>query len=399
MRSVKGPRSALTDFIEESGIKLQNRREGPSERASAEPVRSTKKPKQMKRSKPIEIVNHDAAKTSKEDKRVMEMLENIDSFAPDDELLRQVAEFLSRNRMMDQHYFDLLVRSAGQSLCVFDCSRIRDCGFAVCKSLKRLELFQCGQLSEATLNCMLRCMPEIEVLRLTGGYLIENFEIPRTLRVLDVANCSRLRDEFISNINATFERLSELRLSYCYGLSSSAMLTIEVDRLFICETRLSERFLESIGNARSLSVKRCPNVNALPPLKSIEYLDADGIVTLKQITVPETIRHLNVSHCVQLDSFVYPGLEYLDISYMNLSQEDLRKVLQCQKLKYLNISWISSVDDVVLEMMVNSLRLEKLVVFGCFGLTESSARLAYSIRDRCEVIGNPSETLYLLKNH
>lgn len=299
---------------------------------------------------------------------------------------------------MSQHYFDFLVESASQSLCIFDCSQIREHGFGVWRSLRRLELFQCGQLSESALNCMLRCMPGIEVLRITGGYLLESFEIPRTLKVLDVSSCSRLQDRFIDSINASFKRLEELRLSHCYGLTSSAMLTAEVENLFICETKLSERFLDNAGSIRSLSVKRCPNINMLPDLMSIEYLDAERVASLKSIVVSESIRHLNVSYCAQLENFLHPELEYLDVSYICLSQEDLRNILQCRKLRHLNISWIPAVDDAVLEMMVNGLSLEKLVVFGCFGLTESSASLAYSIRHRCEVVGNPSETLYLLKN-
>jgi len=396
MKNIKGPKSALTDFIEEHGIKIQHKKEISGAINDIKEITKKKRTKRIKICKPLETVNRPDSVLEEEEKRMVSMLSNIENHQFDDESLRKIAIYLSKNRLMNQFYFQFLIERSKDKLSIFDCANIPDSSFLNFKDLKTLELFQCGQLTETTLNAILSNMERLTVLRITGAYLIENFEIPKTLNILDLTNCSRLSDDFICNLNESLTSLDELRLSFCYGLSSMAQLSLSIKHLFICETKLSENFLQNFEDLTSLSVSMCPNINDLPTFRCIKHLDVGGITTLENIKLPETIESLNISYISSFGKFDYPNLKYLNLSHSNLDKDDFFKIYSCKALKHLNISWNQIVDDDIFQGLLTDLNLEKLEVFGCFGLTKASAALAYSIKDRCEVVGNPSETIYLL---
>lgn len=399
MRSIRGPKSALTDFIEENGIQLRGSRASTVSAIEAQAVeRPKKRSKKARHTKPLEVVNFEASEAAENEKDVEKMLEDLCSLKPDDLALRRISVYLSARRKMSKFYFDFLVSSARDNLAVFDCSMIEDQSFGISKSLKSLELFQCGQLRALSLNLMLKSMPNLEILRVTGAFLIDNFDVPGSVRILDVTNCSRLDDGFIDKINSGQGPLEELRLSYCYGFSKNAELLIDVQRLFICETKLSGRFIGNQKNLRQLSVKRCRNISSLPSLPSVEYLDVEGIVDLTGLPVSQSIQHLNISFCSSIETLAFEGLAYLNISHASLSESKIQQIYRCKSLEVLDVSWNVAVDDSVVSNLVEKLRLKKLYVFGCFSLTSKSVELAYKIKDRCLVVGNPCETHYLLNN-
>lgn len=404
MRSVKGPKSALTDFIEENQIKLKNTKSSSTKLPKKNEVQ--KRPKKAKRvqySKPFEAVNFDVISIKNDDEEIKNLLISIqngmtENIILDSEIITKIEVYLSRNRRMSKFFFDFLVNNAIDSFRILDCSMIKDSEFNIPKRLKKLELYQCGQMRAETLNLIVESMPELEVLRVTGAFLIENFIIPSRIKILDVSNCSRLTDDFISNINNSISYLDELRLSYCYGFTRNATLSIRVNRLFICETRLSERFI--IPEINTLSIKRCPNINSIPKIGNLEYLDAEGIVTLENIPECPNIIHLNISYCqnmqIQIFQQIRHHIKYLNVSHSNITKDHIKMIIECKSLEILDISWNNVVDDKITSDIIENLNLKKLFVFGCFLLTKVSVDLAYRIKDRCLIVGNPAETSYLL---
>lgn len=398
MRNIKGPKSALTDFIEEYGIKIKYKKDSHQENNNLETPEKIKKPKKIKHSKPLEIVNQLSIELREEHQIIKNYLEFPNNYKPDDGFLEQVAAYLSKHRMMSRFYFDFLIEKSVEKLYIFDCSNIKDSWYNNFKNLARLELCQCGQLTEATLNSILKSMSNLKSLKITGAYLIENFNVPITIENLDVTNCSRLRNDFIIGLNKSFKSLKELRLSYCYGFSPDVRLSIDLDHLYICETKLSEFFFQDLQHLKSLSVKMCPNINYLPNLSNICYLDVEGITTLNNITLPNTINHLNIAYALGFWKFDYENIFHLNLSHCKLETSDFQKIYQCKKLEYLNISWNPGVNDDIIENLTKLSNLKKIEVFGCFALTKESARVAYIIKARCEILGNPSETEYLLND-
>ncbi|ELA42810.1 uncharacterized protein VICG_00125 [Vittaforma corneae ATCC 50505] len=399
MRSIKGPKSALTDFIEESGIKLRSSKDNAVFNLETQVAQVPKrKPKKIQYSKPFEVVNFEIFEAVQAENEIEQMLEDLHSLKVNDSMLRRISVYLCAKRKMSKAYFDFLVKHSKDSLVVFDCSMIADQNFNISTTLKSLELFQCGQLRPLTLNFILKSMQSLEVLRITGAFLIDNFEVPKSIRILDVTNCSRLDDKFIDGINQSHGSLEELRLSYCYGFSKEAELLIDIQRLFICETKLSDKFVRCLKDLKQLSVKGCKNVNLLPNLSSVEYLDVEGIVSLTELPVSQNIQHLNISYCSNIENLAFAKLNYLNVSHASLSQSKIKQIYECKSLEILDVSWNTIVDDSVVKELAEKLRLKKLYVFGCFSLTSKSVELAYKLRGQCLIVGNPSETHYLLNS-
>lgn len=398
MKSIKGPRSALSNFIEESGIKLQsNRTIKKSDAVQSKVVE--KRTKKVRYQKPAEIVNHDRISPSLEDICISNILNNINMFTYTDSQLNLISMYICRNRLMNSDYFYFLLNNCKEELYIYDCSMIKDAEYLINKKLKKLELFLCGQITENSLNSILDGQDSLEVLRITGAYLIENIELPRSLKVLDLTNCSRISNNLIGSINKTYERLEELRLSFCYNLTDDVQLEVDIERLFICETTLSPVFYQkAIQNVRQLSIKRCPKINEIPSSGCLEYIDIEGMVTLKELHLPKSIEYIDASYCYNINSFQYPNLTYLNVSYINLNIESIKEICKNKKLKILDLSWNNNLDDKTLQYIVDNLHLNTLIVFGCFGLSQESARLAWKMKDRLEIVGSPAETLFLLNN-
>lgn len=395
MKTIKGPKSALSDFIKESNIKISGKKRIES---NEEPFvkEMIKKQKKVKYSKPFELVNFETIKSAEADKIIEDILENIDNTVITDQLLKRIATYLSRKRRMSTEFFNFLVDKCKDSLTIYDCSMIKDADFIIPKKLKSLELFQCGQLTEETLNCILSQMDNLEVLRITGAFLLETFNIPPTLHVLDVSNCSRLKNTFIDSINLALGKLDELRLSFCYGFTAESELCIEITHLFICETRFNESFYSRLKNLKTLSIKRCPNIDTVSEIEGLEYLDVEGIVTLTQLPPSSTLLHLNITDCVQIKDLNFPNLKSLHMANTRITQDHINQISGMKHLKELDISWNTFINDAVFENLASELSLEKILVFGCFGLSKKSVDFAYKNSNSCQIIGNPSETRYLL---
>jgi hypothetical protein len=417
MVCVRGPRTALSNFIEEHGIKIEDLRKKRAEVGPVRPTETKKNRKKIQRlNRPIELSNIDKTVKKLEDILLDKVYSNESKFVLSDSQLEMYSAYLSRNRLMNIDRFHCLAGSSQESLIVHDCSMITSSEFLAPKNLKKLELHFCGQIEEEALNAILKDMDQLRVLRITGAYLLEEFDLPRNLKVMDLSGCSRISDRMIEKINKEIAELEELRLSGCYYLTGQCELKVRVKELFICETMLSEKFLRGIPNLSEItrfSIKRCPNIlsynRECPSLNFddfdlIEYLDLEGISTIKDLKIGKTLKCLNIAHCYGLTNVISQlegcdQLEVLNISRLNLGEDELRKIVKFKNLRLLRASWCRDLNDGIVLLLVRSLGfLEEIHVFGCFNITENLGRLSWEMRANVRIIGNPSETSYLLEN-
>lgn len=401
MKNIKGPKSALTDFIADNGITINHIKSPKSKEKEENKIQNPKKQKNKKIrfEKPSELSNIPNKIVSLEDEHISNILQDTNNFRHDDKTFELIAQYLSRKRLMNNFYFNLISESCTEKFKIYDCSMIKDNEYKVHKNLKFLELHQCGQLTGETLSNILRDMKSLECLRITGAYLIEDFNLPPGLSILDLSNCSRLSDLIIEKINKLYVKLDELRLSFCYRLTDKAILKTEVKRLYICETNLTESFYSTFNNISKiefLSLNNCPKINSLPPMDHVIHLDIQGMVNLEKLKISNGIKSLNISYCYNLRSIEFPNLEELNVSHINLNENELMDLCKNKKLKYLDLSWNHHLNDEILIYIIENLNLKILIVWGCFGLTSKSAKLAWALKDKLSIIGNPSETRYLL---
>lgn len=408
MVSIRGPRSALTDFIEEHKIKIV--KHDQSIVCNTNQVR-TKKTKVMKKTQPKEITNIDKNVKKLEDLALNAIYQNYKTFQMNDNLLDLFSKYLSRERKMNIDLFSYLVASCEKRLFIYDCSMIKDSEFVIKENLETLELHYAGQITERRLNLLLKKQTKLKRLVITGAYLLESFTPPKSLIYLDVTNCSRLSNKFITQINKSFKKLNTLKLSYCYGLTDKCVLKIAVENLYICETYLTFAGIshnKNIYKAKSLSIKGCTNILAsegdedldIGKFTLLEHLDCEGISTLQDVRITEKIVSLNLSYCYNINiDFLREctDLEYLNLSKVNIVYDKVKLITKLTKLRMLNISWTESLtDNLLLDIITNCKNLEKIYVFGCFNLTTKIGELAWSKSNSIEIIGNPSETRYLL---
>lgn len=404
MVSIRGPRSALTDFIEKQGIKIVKRGDvKDTEPAKVLPKKRLAR-KRMRQKQPLELINLDKHNLSLEEISLQKIMTFFHfDLVMDDVQLESFSAFLSRNRMMNALYFRYLVAQSTNALVVYDCSMVEEADFLLEKPYRRIELHFCGQLTATRLDTILRHSPELEILKIKGGFLIENFTVPRTVRILDVSYCSRLRDAFIEDISATFKSLEELNVSYCHGLSETCALGVDVQRLCIDETNVSDAFflgMQGLLEIQELSLSMCPKIhfNDFSEFERMVALNVRGM-DAADLRVPLCCKRLNLESCMNITKLPdVPDIESLSISRTNLSREEIEKVARFTRLKELNLGWSSAVDDDLMrELMVNT-HIEKIYVFGCFRLTPKLGCLAWDVRDRLKIIGNPAETSFLLNN-
>ena len=402
MASISGPRSALTDFIEEQGIKVRGQKKAAETKVRQKAQRSVVR-KKNRLSRPLEIGKLDTGRNSLEDI----VLRKIFSFfhfelSMNDNQLELFSAYLSRNRLMNTQYFNYFLERSKNSLVVHNCSMVEDSNFLVKKKYRRLELHFCGQLTSQRLSCILRSSPDLEVLKITGGFLVKGFKLPKKLSVLDVSYCSNLNDNFIESINTTFAHLEELRLSHCYKLTERCRLRISILKLYVCETGLSDSFFVDIkepSKVRELSISRCPNIkmNDFLHFSQLELLDTTESLHVSESKIPRKCSYLNLEGCTNIKRLPgHKSLQVLNVSRINFSKRELKKITKLDRLKEVNLSWSSAVNDDLVVDMANKLPLKRLYVFGCFKLTSRIGELAWNISTRLKIIGNPAETSFLL---
>ena len=319
MASIKGPKSALSDFIEEHGIKINYLDKRNSEDVMPTIDRKRKLVKKTnKKIKPFEFSSKDLHNVSLQNILISRILKNINSFTLNDSHLEMISSYLSKHRMFNVFYFNSLVNLCKNKLIIYDCSNIKDEEFIISNhNLTCLELYQCGQLTNSTLNDILKQQNNLKELRITGGYLITEILLPSKLYILDLSNCNRLSNSIIVEINKKYKKLDELKLSYCYKITDDVKLKTSVKRLFVEETRISENFYLK-KEIQSLSFKNCCLINSLDKnYNNLEYLNLANITTINNIKIGNKLKSLDISKCYSLKKWFFENI-YKLINLLNI---------------------------------------------------------------------------------
>lgn len=399
MKNVKGPKSALSNFIEEHGIKV-NKKDNVDERPTIKKTvtKNVVKKKKLKFEKTSELGILKFTESSLQDLIIKKIIADIEKYDLNDDQMQLVSSYLSKKRLFNLMFFNYFIKNCRKKIIIYDCSMIRNDEFNIINpNIVHLELHQCGQLTNNKLNEILQNFTNLEVLCITGGYLITEINLPKSLYRLDLSNCNRLNNSIINEINLKYKKLDELRLSYCYKITDKIKLKIDVERLYLDETRITEKFYKKKA-LKVLSIDRCINIdNLISKYDRLEILSVNGIKTLNNIKA-KNVKKLIASNCFNLIKWIQNNIcfEMLDISFLNFDSYDF--LFKCNNLKELNLSWCDNITDELITDIIYKSNVDKLILFGCFNLTPNIAKLSYDNKDKITIIGNPSETKYLVNN-
>lgn len=410
--SLRGPRSALSQFLEEENIKvekngnIQNKNEKLQKNTEKNTKLPLKSPKRLKYSHPIEIVNFKINNSIK-NLILKKIHSNYKIFKFNDDQIQLYLDFLYENMCLTQEIFDYISKCVKNKLKILDCSMITK--FDILKGLKILKLGYCGQLRDSSMRIILKNNPELEILHIKGAFLLENLDLSKhkKLKEVDVSQCSRLNDNFLEQFEK-LKNIESLNISNCFGITKKAVLKKNVKKLFLDRVPISKKFFEGIqvNLIEELSISHCPNLfrNKKNRLKfkkfeNLKKLNIDGISEIKKLKISNLIE-LKASNCFSLClPLKNKNLKMLSLSNYEFSKENLKNIFEFKNLEFLDISFSENVEDqFVLDCLQNLPNLKKIVVFGCFKLTENLGETAWKIKERIQIIGNHSETKYLLNN-
>lgn len=406
---IRGPRSALSQFLESENIKVEKPESSPQIKEEKEQViapKPTRKNKRLKFSHPTEIVNF-RGRRSVTEILLQKIHANIFKFKLNDDQIEEYANFLFEKLSLTQEIFDHISECASEKFTIRDCSMIKS--FDKIKNLKHLYLGYCGQLKNSSMKQILDNNPDLETLHISGAFLLEDLDLSkhRKLQNLNVKDCSRLTNTFMDNLN-THSTLKYLNISHCFRINRKAKLNINLQRLSLDRVHITKKFFKSIdlSQIEDLSIGNCPflfkngkNRLKLKNFTALKKLNIEGISEIPKIK-NRNLEELRASNCFPL---VLPPfqkhLRYLDVSNCNLTEKDLSKILNYSNLEYLNISFNPLVDDkFVLKAIKKFKNIREIVVFGCFLLSEDLGDLAWKIKDSIKIVGNHSETKFLLES-
>lgn len=401
MKNIKGPKSALSNFIEEHGIKV-NKKDNINEQTIIKKQHNKNfiKHKKPKFEKTSEIGTLKFGELTLQDIIIKKIIKNIENHNLNDDQFELISSYLSRKRLFNLNFFKYFIKNCKKKLIIYDCSMIENDDFNIINSdIIHLELHQCGQLSNYKLAEILSKFTNLKILRITGGYLITEINLPKNIDILDLSNCNRLNNNIIKEINSKYKKLDELRLSYCYKITDQIKLKVDVINLYLDETRITEKFYKK-KDLKILSIDRCINIDKLIcKYDNLEILSADGITTLNNIHAKK-LKCLNASNCFGLIKWIKKSdnilFEKLDISFLSFNSYDF--LFNCRNLKELNLSWCDNITDELITNIIYKTNISKLTLFGCFNLTSKVAKLSYEKKDKITVIGNPSETKFLVNS-
>jgi len=259
--------------------------------------------------------------------------------------------------------FDLLVRSIARksvtdaSLKCFltICSKLDsdDCkehGTDSAKDLRQLSLCECQNITDAGLQTIARCCPQLQALDLTGCRSIS------ALGLQSIVRCCR--------------QLTELCVSGCPAFCDKTIPTIFKYNVPSHIRFLSLRRCDIHDHGLSELASYCPSLQKLD-VRSCGLLTASGFRALIQ-RVP-TICMLSCGHCVGMDdaSLRYLAQGYgssltdinLDMCWRVSSRGVAELAQHCKHLRSMNLSSCTSVDDSALKAIIRNPYLRKTLQF------------------------------------
>ncbi|ODQ77614.1 hypothetical protein BABINDRAFT_172697 [Babjeviella inositovora NRRL Y-12698] len=357
--------------------------------------------------------------------------------------MSKISRILLKNRRLNDVTASLFLEPGLRELEFWDCSKVSSDALqripAFCPQLEKVTLSMCGQFHNANLQYFASNLRKLTHITLHGPFLIsdvawqEFFEtVGSRLKGFHISNTHRFTSDSMITLLEHCPNLEELTLTRLDGLNSSEVYELiphyltklrhlEIsypqnedlitDDLLInilsingehieflnldCCTALTDRFL-----TEGLRVF-APNLKSLS-LKFLDQISDEGMIALfEQWDANPGLLSVNLQKCVNLTS---AGLVFLlnhsgkTLVELNVNSvygteklffEDYLRSTALPLLTHLDIGFVRSVDDLVVEIIGNTCpKLALLEVYGNNRVTRKTR-----IREGLKLIGRQSDTI------
>lgn len=350
---------------------------------------------------------------------------------------------LSRHRKLNDQTVRLLFDARLIVLKLFDCARLGENGLESIAifnpNLEELVLKECGRMSDLVVGGFAARLTQLKSLNLCGAYLVsdaafanlvdslsavlEDFAIDNSpklstktlqslqrcgsLKTLALTNCSAVRDEDLREcFMAVAGRLESLDLTNCHSITDGAFISSNDDQdgnslLAQLGLKLKRLRLAGQSNITDAMLKELSDNCTL-----IEELTLDNLTQIsggEQLgCLLQSLNSLNCFSCssnAHFENFSFlcnlEGKQLKELRLNGLRGVDREMLLNAIKglhmATHVDVSWISSVDDECLELIMercasNSSRVH---VFGCTQLTDIALEFWDKERPNIKITGSP----------
>ncbi|CDH08301.1 related to DNA repair protein RAD7 [Zygosaccharomyces bailii] len=358
------------------------------------------------------------------------------------ENLNTLGRALSKNRALNDQTLQLFLKTDLSSLVFHDCSKVSYEGYKAlaifCPHLNSLSLQMCGQLNNEALLYIAEKLPHLASIKLDGPFLINEdtwdlfFQrMSGRLKEIQISNTHRFTDSSLSSLLRNCgSQLVSLHLSRLDSVSNYALLsqylqntqfhTLGINYPYN-EEDVNDEVIMSIvaqvgGSLRYLSLNGCVEltdnaiVNGLSlflqgndqletlELEELGNITSDSLVHFFKVTPLPHLRRCSLKRCTQLTdegpvelllNEAKDSLEDLNFnSLIHLTQETFQ-LMHCPNLRHLDASFVSCVDDQVIDTVGRqNVKLQLMEVFGD-NLVSSNAR----IRSGLTLVGRQSDSI------
>ncbi|KAH3674705.1 hypothetical protein WICMUC_003121 [Wickerhamomyces mucosus] len=375
-------------------------------------------------------------------KKITEKIEDVDEFGDIGTInMKKIAKILCRNRSLNDSTLNLFLNPLLEKLEFWDCSKLskgsydKICSYA--PNIEKLTLLMCGKFHNDNLKYFSNNLNRLTHLEVDGPFLINNeswqtFFISKgkMLKSFKVSNTHRFSDEtleiMLKNVDPQiFECLKLSRLDGIKNKDSYDLLPMYLTNLkeleisypnhedSVDDTMLIN--LTSINGAtlNTLVLDGCSAltdeflINGLKPFcsnlrkLSLQFLDQitdEGFTGLFHgWNINLGLNEVFLKKCFSLgDSGIIEMLLHSNSTLVELSLNSIKdltslafQILSCNNLIYLDIGFIRSVDDEVLELIQKKCNQLKLI--DCYGNNRCTSKA--QIREGLKVIGRQSDTV------
>lgn len=354
--------------------------------------------------------------------------------------MKKIAKILCRNRSLNDRTLQLFLSTSIQRLEFWDCSGLTKDGFdqivSFCPNLKELKLLMCGRFHNDNLNLISSNLKHLQHFEIDGPFLIndsawQNFfkSIGKNLKTFKISNTHRFLDQTLQSLLENCgESLEHLKLSRLDGIKDKASydsMPIYLTNLKSLEISFphhedlvdDSQIINLLGiNGETLTtlvLDGCSGltdnflINGLKPFAinlrklSLMFLDqitSEGFVGLfHEWQQNYGLNEVYLTKCFSLgDEGIIEMLLHSNQSLVELSINSIKdltvstfQIMKCPNLTYLDVGFVRSCDDIVLELLGES--CPQLKVIDCYGDNRCTSQA--KIRPGLKVIGRQSDTI------
>lgn len=375
-------------------------------------------------------------------KKITERIEDVDELGDIGMInMRKIAKILCRNRSLNDSTITLFLNTSIEVLELWDCSKInKDSYDKICSfspKVKQLTLLMCGRLHNDNLNYYASNFKNLRSLELDGPFLINNETWQNFFRVkgkdlasFKVSNTHRFDDLTLETLlqNVNPEKFQSLKLSRLAGIKSkdtfdlipmylTNLVELEIsypDHEELVDDSMLINTLSINGESlNTLVLDGCSAltdeflINGIKPFAtklrklSLQFLDQitdEGFVGLfHEWDINLGLNEVFLKKCFSLgdagilEMFLHSNSTLVELSLNSVKDLTVLpfQVMKCNNLIYLDIGFIRSIDDRVLELIQKNCKQVKII--DCYGNNKFTANA--KIRDDVKVIGRQSDTL------